>query len=88
VSRTFGKLQAATITDAADQAAVAAATASKPTSLVNLAPAAFPLFTTTRQWLMLLVRFCGSTCCCHIFHRSTQVAHMYTRQPHRMLSAS
>jgi hypothetical protein len=55
VSRTFRKLQAATITDPADIAAVNAATASEPSSLVNLAPAAFPLFTTTRQWLLLLV---------------------------------
>lgn len=54
MSRTFRKLQAATITDPADAAAVAAATAAEPTSLINLAPAAFPLFTTTRQWLMLL----------------------------------
>lgn len=54
VSRTFRKLQAAAITDPTDAAAVSAATASDPVSLVNLAPAAFPLFTTTRQWLMLL----------------------------------
>jgi len=54
VSRTFRKLQAAAITDPQDAAAVAAATAAEPTSLVNLAPAAFPIFTTTRQWLKLL----------------------------------
>eukprot|EP00775_Hariotina_reticulata_P001454 gene1454-1796_t len=59
VSRTFRKLQAAAITDPQDAAAVAAATAAEPTSLINLAPAAFPIFTTTRQWLKLLDASCS-----------------------------
>jgi hypothetical protein len=59
VAKTFRKLQAAAVTNPEDAAAIAAATATDPVTLRGLPPAAFPLFTTTRQWLQLLDASCA-----------------------------
>jgi hypothetical protein len=59
VAKTFRKLQAAAVTNADDAAAIAAATATDPVTLRGLPSAAFPLFTTTRQWLQLLDASCA-----------------------------
>ena len=58
VSKTFRKLQAAAITDAADARAVAAAAGRDYPSLRAVPSAAFPLFVTTAQWLRLLDASC------------------------------
>lgn len=71
VARTFRRLQAAAVTNPDDIAAIAAATAAEPTSLLNVPPATFPLFTTTRQWLLLLDASCATS-----FFARTPEGHM------------
>ncbi len=61
VARTFRKLHAAAITNPADAAAVAAATARSYSSLRDVPSAAFPLFVTTAEWLRLLDASCDAS---------------------------